>query len=80
MLASSCCCVRFIGKSFHEFLKYEVTSSTRLIVDSSAVFPTVTICNYYSFYSTYAYDVFNTSGSTSGRTSTASAQSMRTRR
>ena len=62
MLASTCCCVWFIGNCVHEYLKYDVTSTTRSIVDSSAVFPTITICNYYSFYSTYADQVFSTLG------------------
>ena len=58
LLASTCCCVWFMSKSVHEYLKYEVTSTTRLVVETKAVFPTVTICSYNPFYSLFAAEVF----------------------
>ena len=52
--SSTCLCSYFIYESIIVFLKYEVITTTRFVEETNAIFPTVTVCIYNAFFTTYA--------------------------
>ena len=56
-ILSSCVCVVLITQAMIEYLKYSVTTKTRLLQEQQSVFPTVTICQVNPFSTDYATDI-----------------------
>ena len=45
LVASTMVCVFLMAKTIDQYMRFEMTSTTRLIHEEQAIFPTVTICN-----------------------------------
>ena len=64
LILSAIFCLVLIVKSIQEYLRYEVSTRTRLLTEQQSVFPTIIICNQNPFTTPYADALFSSANIT----------------
>ena len=64
LILSAISCLVLIVKSIQEYLRYEVSTRTRLLTEQQSVFPTITICNLNPYTTPYADALFSSANIT----------------
>ena len=64
LILSAICCLILIVKSIQEYLRYEVSTRTRLLTEQQSFFPTITICNFNPYTTPYADALFSSANIT----------------